>query len=99
MSASLVDEQIKILSKQLKIPTFANYSELIRRAAPDSNIGDILLMLMKAEYEQRQWNQNQRRLKQAGFPFTKTRPKSSIAFEAFIATSPKSTESSADDKF
>ena len=47
MSASLVDEQIKILSKQLKIPTFANYSELIRRAAPDSNIGDILLMLMK----------------------------------------------------
>ena len=72
MNASLVDEQIKILSKQLKIPTFANYSELIRRAAPDSNIGDILLMLMKAEYEQRQWNQNQRRLKQAGFPFTKT---------------------------
>ena len=72
MKTLLVDEQIRLLSKQLKIPTFANYSDLIRRSAPDSNISDILLMLMKAEYEQRQWNQNQRRLKQAGFPFTKT---------------------------
>jgi DNA replication protein DnaC len=72
MKTLLVDEQIRLLSKQLKIPTFANYSDLIRQASPDSNISDILLMLMKAEYEQRQWNQNQRRLKQAGFPFTKT---------------------------
>lgn len=72
MSTLLIDEQIRMLAKQLKIPTFGNYNELIRQAAPDAGIGDILLMLMKAEYEQRQENQNQRRLKQAGFPYTKT---------------------------
>ena len=67
MSTLLIDEQIRMLAKQLKIPTFANYNELIRQAAPDAGISDILLMLMRSEYEQRQENQNQRRLKQAGF--------------------------------
>lgn len=72
MNTLLVDEQIRMLAKQLKIPTFANYGELIRQSSPDSSISDLLLALMKNEYEQRQENQNQRRLKQAGFPFTKT---------------------------
>jgi len=72
MSDLLIDEQIRLLSKQLKIPTFANYSEVIRQISPGSDISEILLMLMKSEYEQRQENQNQRRLKQAGFPYTKT---------------------------
>lgn len=72
MSDFLIDEQIKMLSKQLKIPTFSNYSEIVRQANPDSDISDLLLLLMKAEYEQRQENQNQRRLRKAGFPYTKT---------------------------
>ena len=29
MSTLLIDEQIRMLAKQLKIPTFANYNELI----------------------------------------------------------------------
>ena len=61
-----------MLSKQLKVPTFVNYTELLRQTDPDSDFGELLLALMKAEYEQRQENQNFRRLKQAGFPFTKT---------------------------
>lgn len=72
MSTLLIDDQIRMLSKQLKIPTFVNYSEILRRTDPDSDFGELLLALMKAEYEQRQENQNYRRLKQAGFPFTKT---------------------------
>jgi DNA replication protein DnaC len=72
MSTLLIDEQIRMLARQLKIPTFANYNELVRQASPKSSISELLLMLMKTEYEQRQENQNQRRLKQAGFPFTKT---------------------------
>ena len=72
MSTLLVDEQIRMLSKQLKIPTFSNYNEVIRQAKPDSSISELLLLLMKSEYEQRQENQNLRRLKQAGFPYTKT---------------------------
>ena len=66
------DEQIKLLAKQLKIPTFANYYEVIRQAKPDDSFNRLLLGLMKRELEQRQENQNRRRLKQAGFPYTKT---------------------------
>lgn len=68
----LTFEQIKLLSKQLKIPTFVQYPDVARQATPDAGFGDILLMLMKNEYEQRQENNNRRRLKQACFPYTKT---------------------------
>lgn len=67
-----VFEQIKLLSKQLKIPTFADYAETLRQTGPNSQFSEILLALMRKEYEQRQENNNRRRLKQANFPYTKT---------------------------
>lgn len=72
MNEIVVNEQINLLAKQLKLPTFKNYSEVIRQAPSDATIGELLVLLMKEEYEQRQENQNQRRLKQAGFPYTKS---------------------------
>lgn len=72
MQPSLVDEQIRLLAKQLRIPTFNNYHEITRQVGENADIGEIILQLMKNEYEQRQDNQNRRRLKQAGFPYTKT---------------------------
>ena len=72
MSELLIEEQIRMLAKQLKLPTFVTYREQLRQADPSADIGEILLMLMKTEFEQRQENQNLRRLKQAGFPYTKT---------------------------
>lgn len=65
-------EQVKILAKQLKIPTFAQYPDLIRQVGSKADFGELLLSLMENEYEQRQENQNRRRLKQAGLPYTKT---------------------------
>ena len=67
-----LDEQIKLLSKQLKVPTFAGYQNIQSHADPNSTFGELLLALMRTEYEQRQENNNRRRLKQAHFPFTKT---------------------------
>lgn len=67
-----LDEQIKLLAKQLKIPTFANYQHALNHAEPGNTFGEILLSLMRTEYDQRQENNNRRRLKQASFPFTKT---------------------------
>lgn len=72
MNASLTEGHIRVYAKLLKIPTFTTYKEALRQLSPDSDIGEILLSLMKTEYEQRQENQNLRRLKRAGFPFTKT---------------------------
>ena len=62
-------EQVKILAKQLKIPTFV---DLLRQAGADTDFGSFLLTLMRNEYDQRQENQNRRRLKQTGLPYMKT---------------------------
>jgi len=67
-----LDEQIKLLSKQLKVPTFARYRKIQEHAGPGSSFGELLLELMYAEREQRQENNNHKRLKQARFPYTKT---------------------------
>lgn len=66
------DEQIKLLAKQLKIPTFTTYRETLRKAGSDVEFNELLLSLMQTEYEQRQENNNRRRLKSACLPFTKT---------------------------
>lgn len=69
---SPTDEQIKLLAKQLKVPTFATYHETLRKASSDASFSQLLFSLMQTEYEQRQENNNRRRLKNACFPFTKT---------------------------
>lgn len=65
-------ELIRLYAKQLKIPTFAEYAEVLRRADPSADFAELLLELMKAETESLQENQNRRRLKAAGFPYLKT---------------------------
>ena len=67
-----IREQIRMLAKQLKVPTFSSYEDTLRRAGPDTTFEDVLLDLMRKEYENRQDNNNRRRLRQACFPFTKT---------------------------
>ena len=69
---NLRQEQIRLYAKQLKIPTFSKYPDLLRRMPSDAGFEEILLELMKTESLQRQENQNRRRLRQAGFPYTKT---------------------------
>ena len=66
------EEQIKLLSKQLKLPTFANYMDILRQARSDADFSDLLLDLLMAETSARQENQNRRRLKAAAFPYQKT---------------------------
>ena len=72
MSISVMDEQIRLYARQLKIPGFANYEEVLRQAEPSLGFSGLLLELMRAECEARQENQSRRRLKAAGFPFQKT---------------------------
>lgn len=64
-------EMIRLYARQLKIPTFAEYEEILRQADPSADFGTLLLELMKTETASRQENQNKRRLKAAGFPYLK----------------------------
>ena len=52
------DELIRLYAKQLKIPTFTEYQEVLRQANPSAGFADLLLELMKAETASRQENQN-----------------------------------------
>jgi len=72
MSIDAVTEQIRLCAKQLKIPVFTRYEEVLRHATPQMGFSELLLELMKAELETRQENQCRRRMKRAGFPFLKT---------------------------
>ena len=65
-------EMIRLYARQLKIPTFAEYEEILRQADPSADFGTLLLELMKTETASRQENQNKRRLKAAGFADLKT---------------------------
>lgn len=71
MSVNPLGDQIRLYAKHLRIPTFGEYDEILRRMKPDNKFEDILLELMKSESLQRQENQNRRRLKAAGFPYHK----------------------------
>ena len=51
-----VDELIRIYAKQLKIPSFAEYREILRQAEPSSGFPDLLLELIKTETLSRQEN-------------------------------------------
>lgn len=66
------EEQIRLYARQLKIPTFANYQDVLRQSKTNTDFSDLLLDLMMAETASRQENQTRRRLKAAGFPFQKT---------------------------
>ena len=54
MSVDVVKEQIRLYAKQLKLPTFAEYEEVIRQADPDLGLSGLLLELMKGECQARQ---------------------------------------------
>ena len=51
MSINVVNEQIRLYAKQLKIPTFAEYEQVLRQADPGLGLSELLLELMKAECE------------------------------------------------
>lgn len=69
---NVTDEQIRLLAKQLRLPTFGDYQQVLRQSDPSAGFGDLLLELMRAESASRQENQNRRRLKAACFPYHKT---------------------------
>jgi DNA replication protein DnaC len=66
------EEQIRLYARQLKIPTFSNYRDVLRQSKSNADFSDLLLDLMMAEAASRQENQTRRRLKAAGFPLQKT---------------------------
>lgn len=67
-----INEQISLYAKQLRLPTFTEYDDVIRQADPDLSYGGFLMEMMRRELEHRHENQMKKRLENAAFPFEKT---------------------------
>lgn len=67
-----VKETVKLYAKQLRIPTFANYEQVVRQLSSGDGYDQFLCQLMKRELMQRQEAGQKRRIKKAGFPVMKT---------------------------
>jgi DNA replication protein DnaC len=67
-----VQETIRLYAKQLRVPTFPGYEQVIRQLGPGEGYDQFLLELMKIELRQRQEAGQQRRIKKARFPYNKT---------------------------
>ena len=67
-----INEQIRLYAKQLRLPTFTEYDDIIRQADPNMGYSGFLLKMMRRELEKRQENQMMNRLAKSTFPFEKT---------------------------
>lgn len=65
-------EKIRMYAKQLRLPTFLKYDELIRQLSSNDGYEEFLIRLMKNESDERQHSGQLRRIKAARFPFVKT---------------------------
>lgn len=82
-------QTIELYAKQLRIPMFNNYHDVIRQLNKEEGYEDFLIHLMKAELNSRQESTRKRKIKTAGFPYIKTMDELDIARfehmdEAFI---------------
>ena len=64
-------EVIALYAKQLRIPSFSRYQEILRQS---EQVGyeDFLIAMMRQELDSRRINQQKRHIKAAGFPHQKT---------------------------
>lgn len=69
---TLKKEKIKLYAKQLRLPTFNNYDEVIRQLPNDATYEDFLILIMNEELEERSSSGIQRRIKSAKFPVLKS---------------------------
>ncbi|MGB4243799.1 MAG: ATP-binding protein, partial [Dethiobacteria bacterium] len=67
-----VKESIKLYAKQLRLPTFPNYEQVVRQLSPGDGYDKFLCELMKVEVLQQQEAGQRRRIKKARFPYMKT---------------------------
>ena len=66
------DQAIELYSKQLRLPTFNHYGNVIRQLGNNKGYEEFLLALMKMELDSRMDSSQKRKIKTANFPYIKT---------------------------
>lgn len=70
--SELNKQLIAMYAKQMRVPTFNRYEDIIRQLEPQQSYEDFLIALMRYELENRQISTQQRKIKAAKFPYQKT---------------------------
>jgi DNA replication protein DnaC len=65
-------QTIALYAKQLRIPAFNQYQEVIRALDQEKGYDDFLISLMKLELQSRMESSHKRKIRAAGFPYLKT---------------------------
>jgi DNA replication protein DnaC len=65
-------ETIELYSKQLRVPTFNHYDNVIRQLGSNKSYEEFLIALMKMELDSRMESSQRRKIKAANFPYVKT---------------------------
>lgn len=65
-------QTIALYAKQLRLPSFTRYPDVIKQLNKGESYDDFLVALLKQEIEARQESNRQRKIKAAGFPYLKT---------------------------
>lgn len=66
------EQAIELYSKQLRLPTFNHYGDVIRQLGSNKSYDEFLLTLMKMELDSRMESSQRRKIKSANFPYIKT---------------------------
>ena len=70
--SELKEQTIALYAKQLRIPTFNLYQEVIRQLDQEKGYEDFLIALMKQELHSRMESSQKRKIRAANFPYIKT---------------------------
>lgn len=65
-------QTIELYSKQLRLPTFNQYTNVVRQLGNNKSYEEFLIALMKMELDSRMESSQKRRIRMASFPYTKT---------------------------
>ncbi len=68
----LKEQTIALYAKQLRIPTFNQYQDVIRHLEQDKGYEDFLIALMRKELSSRLESRHKRKIRAARFPYIKT---------------------------
>jgi DNA replication protein DnaC len=69
---NLKEQTIELYAKQLRIPSFNHFKDVIRQLDHNESYEDFLIAIMKNELDSRMDGSRQRKIKQATFPYMKT---------------------------
>lgn len=65
-------QTIELYAKQLRVPTFNRYTDVLKQLNSDQAYDDFLIALMKQELDARAESNRQRKIRTANFPYLKT---------------------------